>query len=136
MAAILGYVIPSGMTPILLHKMAIVCNLMLLAVCDSSFGHFYQLKEHNESFHVNHEKKFECKNCDSSFGNFNEQVGHEKTFKCKMCNFCFENLNQLKKHVKSIHDKKFQCNICDSSFGYFYQLKEHNESIHVNHLRT
>ena len=32
MEALLGYVIPSGMTPILLHKMAIVCNLMLLAV--------------------------------------------------------------------------------------------------------
>jgi hypothetical protein len=86
-------------------------------------------------------KKFNCDQCEKSFGhksNLNKHVKtvhlKQKNFKCEHCEKSFGQKGHLKVHIKTIHlnQKNFHCDQCDISFGQKGNLKAHNTSVHLN----
>jgi len=98
--------------------------------CHKLFKDANALKVHNYGVH---EKRFECRDCDMTFGFRRDLKMHKskhgaaKLFSCHICCREFSDRSNFKRHVAS-HDgtvKKYSCTICNRSFTRNASLRQH-----------
>jgi len=85
--------------------------------------------------------KFNCEQCDKTFGRKDNLKTHintvhlkQKKYKCDLCDKSFGQKQQLKRHINTFHlkQKNFKCDHCNESFGEKGQMKTHINTIHIN----
>ena len=111
-------------------------KLHLCGLCDKRFRESGQLKLHQRLNHLG-EKPFQCKICETSFGQVVHLLNHEaihseeKPFPCEFCKKRFRRQINLNNHIK-IHtnEKPYFCQTCSKSFSRSDNLKTHISAYH------
>jgi len=84
--------------------------------------------------------RFNCEQCDKTFGrkdNLNVHINtihlKQQNFSCEHCEYICGHKGSLKTHINTIHLKKknFKCDLCDYTCGQKCNLKKHINTVHL-----
>jgi DNA-directed RNA polymerase subunit RPC12/RpoP len=84
--------------------------------------------------------KFNCEQCDKTYGlkgDLNRHINtvhlKQKNYKCDHCNESFGHKGTLNVHINTVHlkQKNYKCDHCNESFGKKSNMKAHINTIHL-----
>lgn len=94
---------------------------IICIICNKSFLYNYELRIHNEKYHL--KELMKVSNSEQSL-----------KFKCKMCSKEFLTRRRLIMHLRRHREKSVVCDICSKLFHYNYELRIHNQEYHAEKI--
>ena len=114
--------------------MSLICE-----VCDKSFHHKGNLKNHLRIAHEKCDEPFQCKECDTLLSSKETLQNHvsnvHDNIRNHHCNYCpksFKRAEHLKVHLMQVHEKvkPHKCDTCAKAFSDKGDLTKHIKAVH------